>query len=214
MTIFFVTAHDDATNANRVMANYVCKPHDLQLYEISAVRSSLLNALTDGSHSTAFLMSHGKPYGIVGNDNIFAINENDGSTLANFKVFAWACWTGSRLGHYISLQGGIWWGYDCRVTAPDERPKFAKIMAPFFQTAKDNFGNGIDAHSILTILNQIQSKCIQALNDLDAIDAHLDEDGFSLYSCCNQFWERLSVWMVGMDMPFRHPAAPPPFIDL
>ncbi|MGE5471201.1 MAG: hypothetical protein ACM3X0_10435 [Bacteroidota bacterium] len=214
MTILFVTSHDEATQANHSMALRIEDNSDLRLYKHDAIRASLLNALQNQDDTTVFIMSHGRPVSVVDNMNSRAIDELDGPILSNYKIFAWACWTGATLGYKLAQSGTVWWGYDCPVTAPDERDPYASIMSNFFKTAKTLFVSANDYASVMQVLERIKNVCINAQYELDSIGADQDVDAFSIYSCCNQFWERLSVWLADHAVPCRHPLAPPAYIDI
>lgn len=215
MTIVFVASNDAATCANLAIAQTFSSEADWQLFGAAATRVGLHDALVAQEHDrTAFLMCHGNKWAVLDNDGAPAVEAADSAALINFKVFAWACHTGATLGYSLSQLGVTWWGYDCAITAPDGREPYSKIFSLVFGTTKALFPNGVDDLSVGGILEEIRVACEVALMTLDQANAHLDEDAFSLYSCCNQLWQRLSVWLAGQPVPCRHPLAPLAYIDI
>lgn len=213
MTILFVTAQDYQTQANLTIAQKIAANTDQPLFGASANRAMLLNLVLNPQHDrTVFSMSHGSRTAVIGHDDSPALHEGDGNALYGFSVFAWACHTGATLGHSLAQAGVTWWGYDCAVTAPDSRIQFQDIFANVFGVVKCKFVSGVDVNSVNNALMDIQLACDTALKELDSCQAFNDVDAFSLYSCCNQLWRSLSVWLAGSKDPCRHPDAPPAFI--
>lgn len=213
--ILFVTAYDAATTANFELALLLKDPQDHALLGISAIKENLFDAISVVNPSGGiFMMSHGRPEFIKGNDDLPALSEHQGPLVSGRKVFAWACWTGVRMGHYISKAGCDWWGYDCAITAPDERPKFATIQAKFFKLAKQSYVTVKNSNEILPIINSLKIECEKAIELLYMAGAENDIEAFSIFSTCNQFWERLVVWHPTSDEHFRHPSAPRVLLQL
>lgn len=213
MTIFFVVANDPQTRANLAVAQKISSNTDVALFGESAIREKLHAAL-DVHDRTIFSMSHGRTTSIVDNDGHPALEEGDGNLLAGFRVFAWACHTGANLGKKLSEADVIWWGYECPVTAPDDRDQFIDLFADILGTAKNSFISGLDTQSIHDTIEKIKQACDKALIMLDELEAYNDLEAFSLYSCCNQLWQRLLVWIPKYSDPLKHPNAPPAYIDL
>lgn len=215
MTIVFVTAHDPQTAANLAIAQLIGSPSDLNILGANATRANLLQMLGAAvGPQSLFCMSHGSRDALLDDVRMGALQATDAELLETCKVFAWACNTGARLGHVVSQAGGIWWGYDCPITAPDDRPKFIQIFVGIFSAIKGSFAACEDEASVDALLLHIKSLCDAALAALDKMGAQNDLDAFSLYSCCNQIWSRLSVWLAHRPDPCRHPKAPLPFIEL
>ena len=214
MTVIFVTAHDVATQSNLIVAQNMSATADLSLFAQDATRAQLYGSLNPQTDRTIFVMTHGGKNAVFDNNCMPAIDAADGDALSGYKIFAWACHTGASLGFSMAQQGVTWWGYDCAVTAPDGRASFAGIFAQIFATAKSQFPKGIDPSSIAAVLEEIRLACEVALLQFDQLGAQDDDESFSLYSCCNQLWQRLSVWLSGQNKPNRHVLAPPAYIDI
>ncbi|AEF90623.1 hypothetical protein DelCs14_3631 [Delftia sp. Cs1-4] len=215
MTIVFVTAHDPQTEANLSIARLITAPDDLNIFGEDATRANLIQILSTAAGSRPlFCMSHGSRDAVLDDVHVGALQAKDARLLESRKVFAWACHTGARLGHSVGQSGGIWWGYDCAITAPDNRVKYAKIFATIFSEIKESFAACENEESAYALIQRIRELCEAALEALDKMGAKYDEDSFSLYSCCNQIWSRLSVWLAHQTNPCRHPMAPSPFIEL
>ncbi|MFH7040776.1 hypothetical protein ABT392_00410 [Paucibacter sp. JuS9] len=210
MTIVFVTAHDTQTAANLAIAQLIASPGDINIFGANATRANLLQTLASAiGPQSLFCMSHGSRDALLDDVRMGALQANDAELLGTCKVFAWACNTGARLGHVVAQAGGIWWGYDCPITAPDDRPMYTPIFAGIFAAIKTAFAACEDEASVAALLLHIQGLCEAALAALDQMGAQHDFDSFSIYSCCNQIWSRLSVWLAHQPNPSRHPMAPP-----
>lgn len=215
MTILFVTAQDPQTQANLTIAKKIVISTDQSLFGALAIRTALLNAMLNLQHDrTIFSMSHGSKLAVIGHDNTPALEAGDSGALNGFSVFAWACHTGATLGHSFSKAGVTWWGYECAVTAPDDRVQFQDVFAQLFSVAKSEFVSGVDVPSVARALVAVHVACEVAVTQLDALEADKDDYAFSLYSCCNQLWRNLSVWLAGCQAPCRHPLAPPVYIEI
>jgi len=212
--LLFVTAYDPATTANLKMAFRFPKHQDHRLLGKKASRDNLLNAIATINPQAIFMMSHGQLHVIRDNSDGAALSVSDTQIMNGRTVFAWACWTGSQLGYVLSNAGANWWGYDCAVTAPDERPKYARIQANFFKLGKRLFDTAKRPQDVPAILESLKQECSKVLASLDQAGAANDLEAFSIYSTCNQFWERLLVWHSHTNVPIRHPVAPPPYISI
>jgi hypothetical protein len=212
--LLFVTAYDPPTDANLNMAMRFSKHHDHRLLGKAATRQNLLVAIATLHPQAIFMMSHGRLHEIKDNNEISALHSGDGSILNGRTVFAWACWTGAQLGYDLSQAGANWWGYDCKITAPDDRKKYARIQANFFKLCKQLYATAKTKQDVLAILDRLELECKKSLASLDQAGAGHDVDAFSIYSTCNQFWERLLVWQAGTVGHIRHPSAPSVYIDI
>ena len=212
--LFFVPAHDEATNANFSLVGALNAPGDVLLHGESATRDALQGAIATAEVKALFAMAHGKKNALLDNNRHDAIQRGDAASLSGFQVFAWACHTGAGLGHHVAQAGATWWGYDCAVTAPDDRAVYSSIQRRALEVAKTEFRSGIDAISIHTVLGNIRVACLDAIDALDGLHAFEDEDCFALYSFCNQVWQRLSVWVGADAVPHRHPGGPAPYIEI
>lgn len=215
MTVFFVASHDEATHANLAVAQQIDATTDRILFGADATRAGLHEALTlEPNDRTAFLMGHGSKDALYDSHEAVAVQATDSPIFQNCRVFAWACFTGARLGHTMAQNAVTWWGYDCAVTAPDGRPQFAEVFAEIFEVVKRQFSDAMDAQSVHMVIEQIRVACESAAEKLDELQANYDAEAFALYSCCRQIWQRLSVWLTGYQAPLRHDFAPPAYIDI
>ena len=216
MTICFVTDHDPPTFSNLSIAKKVVSAGDLSLFGASATRLKLheMNA-AEAPERAIFAMGHGGRDALFDNFGMPALHAADVSTFEGRRIFAFACHTSTRLGHEMAKGGVTWWGYDCAVTAPDERASYAAVYIRLFKCVKTSFPSGVDESTVNRVLVKIQKACLRASEQLDKLGANDDDDATSLYSCCDQVWKRLSVWLMGSCMqPITHPSAPPPYIDI
>lgn len=216
MSIFFVTDHDAATKCNHAVAMKMTAVSEVRLFSDQATAETLrLELANHGNDKTAFLMSHGRPTHIVGNDNEVALEQSDLAQLAQWNIFAWACWTSCRLGYHLAQQDVIWWGYDCAITAPDPRPKYIDVYVDLFNFVKDGFFKASTSEDILEFIHRIKDEVDLAVQKLDVLTQNdPPETILSLYSCCEQLWKALRVWLDKAEQPVRHPFAPEPYLEL
>jgi len=216
MSILFAINHDEPTKANFLMAQRIANQQDTTLFGPQATRNALLSAIKSSNSKELFLMSHGSKDGPLDENKKEFITRSDAGALAGAKVFAWACRTGIRIGHEMAAQGIIWWGYDAAVTAPDERERYAGVIANVFMLAKNNFHQCSTRRSVEVLLSKIREECESALKELDRLIEEDDDETeiLSILSTCAQFWQRLSVWIGNDQKPLRHPLAPPAYIDI
>lgn len=216
MILFFVSAHDGPTKSNLVVANKIASAEDVKLFAQNATRANLHASLVGPTqHQAVFAMAHGSKPAVYDNQGEAAIHSGDASSFLGSTVFAWACYTGVQLGNSMAQGGVTWWGYDSAITAPDDRPEYLEIYCALFRQVKDTFATGTDKASVDAVLEGIRIACIRAVKELDALGAPDDPDAMSLYSCCNQTWERLSVWLgTNSNAPLRHSLAPSPYFEI
>lgn len=215
MTIFFVSSHDEQTLANLVIAQAIANDGDVKVFDVNATRAGLFQALDEHPEDKIiFSMSHGSKLAVIDNNWSPALHRGDGARVAGYKIFAWACLTGATVGYDLAQTGTTWWGYECAVNAPDDRPEFAPIHAEVIAEAKARFIAGVDVETVKQILHDIKVRCQDAIRALDAAGA-MEANGFAtLYFFCNQFWQRLSVWLPGAQEPLRHPDAPIAYYEI
>lgn len=215
MTLLFVPACDSPTKANLAVAHKVRRSSDVDLFGHLATQAELRSAILGNQQNRSLLlMSHGSKDAVWDNNKAPAVTIAEHGILEAYTVFAWACHTGSRLGYELAQRGVTWWGYDCAVTAPESQEPFLDIHSKIFREITDRFQSGIDETTVHIVLERIKVTCEMACELLDSVMADTHTDAFSLYSCCNQIWQRLSVWLAGHGEPCRHPMAPPAYIDL
>jgi hypothetical protein len=216
MSIFFVTDHDVATKCNYSVALMMDSAADQKLMGPDASAEALRLELSNHRGvKTAFLMSHGKPTHIVDNFSRSALEISDSAMLDQWRIFAWACWTSCKLGYHIGNQGVIWWGYDCKITAPDIRPEYVDLYVGLFNFVKSGFAQASTSDDVLDFINDLKNEVDLVVQELDVLTRNEPPHTIlSLYSCCEQLWKALRVWMNGAQEPLLHPYAPVPYIDI
>lgn len=210
MKIFFVSSGDSATDANLNIAHKITLAEDITIFADAAIRTNLHQLIEahDGE-KILFSMTHGSNDSIsdtVGND---ALNRSDVAICDGYQIFAWACHTGRALGSHYAQNGATWWGYDCAITAPDDRNEFIDIFSNLIRDIKSTFANGIDQQSVLLALENIKAACHTAEAELYTIGAQNDQYAMSLFCCCRQTWQHLRVWLSGSANSISHPNAVP-----
>lgn len=209
--LIFVTAYDEATKANLVIAENIIEKDDTALFKSKATRAELYQLLSQPQSACfIFAMSHGNKEALLDNNQSQAITVNDAAHFSRKAVFAWACYTGTSLGWYMAQAQGIWWGYDCAVTAPDADPLYEPIFRRIFQKIKSDFPQVTNAQQVQGMLDTLKDLCDQAADELD----HLDMPPLGLYSCCRQIWGNLRVWLPSKNEPEKHPEAPSAHIEI
>ncbi|EPL09852.1 hypothetical protein [Pseudomonas sp. CF150] len=211
--IFFVTAYDEATRANHAIARRMIIDSDINLLEFDAVRFNLKANLCS-SEGAIFSMAHGRTIAVIDNNGEYALHEADASLLVGFKVFAWGCHTSTTLGYKMSRSDVVWWGYDCAVTAPDDRIQYIDVFVRVFDSIKKLFVKGVNKLSVLDILEQIRILCVAAEEEFNILIEDDSCESFAVFSCCNNIWRQLLVWLPALSAPLRHPLAPAPYIEL
>lgn len=209
MTIFFVSSSDAATQANHNIALQMLEENDLTLFAANATRARLhFECQSNPPQKHIFAMGHGSPAAVLDSNGEAALSEADAMNLTNYKIFCWACFTAKTLGGTFAAHGSTWWGYDCAITAPDDRPLFSVVFRDLLMLLKQNFPSGIDQISVGNVFDAIKAACFGAEARLEELGASDDSDAMSLYSCCNQMWQHLCVWLAGQEEPIVHPDAP------
>ena len=215
MTIGFIAGGDPALDANLAVAQPLLEIFGCSAIGNRATRTALLELLEEYPDEVSiFSMSHGSLSHIVGADKSHVITQYDFQTLNDFRVFAWACLTGARLGYLLSRHNTVWWGYDCAVTAPDGRPEYAPIFRRIFSEIINIFPPVASIDAGKNAIIAIKALCEDAAQHLDETDAGNDENAFALYACTRQIWSRLSLWIPGQPGPIRHPFAASAYVDL
>lgn len=209
MTIFFVSSTDPATQANHAIALEMLVQSDVALFEAEATRARLHSEFQIAPpDNLIFAMSHGSPEALWDANGEAALSAADAANLQGYKIFCWACHTARELGQSFAAHGSTWWGYDCAITAPDARPPYAIVFRDLLLNLKQSFPTGIDSASVVAVLTAIRNACVDAETRLEELGASDDDDAMSIYSCCNQMWQHLRVWVAGHGQPMIHPDAP------
>ncbi len=209
MTIFFVSSTDPATQANHSIALEMLAQSDLALFAADATRARLHSEFQSVSpDNLIFAMSHGSPDALWDANGEQALSVADAMNLQGYKIFCWACHTAKELGQSFAAHGSTWWGYDCAITAPDTRQPYSTIFRDLLLYLKQGFPTGVDSASVGAVFAAIKNACVDAETQLEILGASDDVDAMSIYSCCNQIWQHLCVWLAGQGQPMIHPDAP------
>lgn len=209
MTIFFVCSTDPATQANHAIALQMLVQSDVALFAADATRARLHSEFqTNSPNNLIFAMSHGSPTALWDANGEEALSAADAANLQGYKIFCWACHTGKELGRSFATHGSTWWGYDCAITAPDARPPYSTVFRDILLSLKQSFPTGVDAATVATVFTAVKTACVDAETRLEELGASDDDDAMSIYSCCNQIWQHLCVWLAGQGQPIVHPDAP------
>lgn len=219
MKILFITAYDEQTKSNLIIADQIKAEDDTLLFEINATRENLHKAILNSNCNSILVMCHGDIDVIKDNFKNYAINIADEKNFTNKFFYVWACNTAKELGKKVANNDNVWWGYDCPVTAPTIDSIFLVFFVEIFKEIKLNFSNGINKNDIINILDLIKIKCEWAENEFDFIinGGVIDSDGLdiiSLYSCSRNIWANLCVWYMRDVDPIKHPEAPKGFIEI
>lgn len=209
MTIFFVSSTDPATQANHAIALQMREQSDLILFAADATRARLHSEFQNNTlNNLIFAMSHGSPHAVLDSNGEPALSASDAVNLHGYKIFCWACHTAKGLGETFAAHGSTWWGYDCAITAPDERAPYSTVFRDLLLGLKQAFPTGVDPVSVADVFTAIKDACIDAETRLEELGASDDNDAMSIYSCSNQIWQHLSVWLAGQGQPITHHEAP------
>ncbi|MBB4192210.1 hypothetical protein GGE45_004397 [Rhizobium aethiopicum] len=209
MTIFFVSSTDPATQANHAIALQMLEQNDVTLFAADATRARLHSEFQAAPEDNlVFAMSHGSPNALWDSNGEEALSADDAANLQGYNIFCWACHTAKELGQSFAAYGSTWWGYDCAITAPDPRPPYSTVFRDILLNLKQSFPAGVDAASVAAVFATTRAACVDAETRLEEIGASDDDDAMSIYSCCNQIWQHLCVWLAGQGQPIFHPDAP------
>lgn len=204
--IEFVTAYDDATQANLSVASGFLSKR--AFVKEAATCANLLTALQERPFESLVVWSHGNHDGPKAQDGRPALPAQVLSTVKPRRAWAWACHTGTRFGERVSRLGWTWWGFTGAVTAPDtDDPRMVKLLAGAFEAALDAFESGQTPSSVTAALVWLQVKLETIQEELDALEANL-----VCYKFILELWNRARVWFPGRDAPTAHPEATPPLL--
>ncbi|MBY5367823.1 hypothetical protein [Rhizobium leguminosarum] len=209
MTIFFVTLTDEPTRANHAVALSMVEQGDVTLFAANATRFRLHSEVQRNGHDRKiFAMSHGSEDTVVDAAGNAALSTADATQLIGYKIFSLACLTGRALGRDFAANGSTWWGYDTVINAPDERSPYSGVFSELLLVLKRNFPNAVDALTTAQVLAIIKDACTEAMKRLHELGASQDRHAMAMYSCCNEIWQHLCVWLAGESTPILHPDVP------
>lgn len=209
MTIFFVPSRDSQTASNHAVALHMVAQGDVPIFADHATRARLHSELqANPSDKHIFAMSHGSPTAVEDTNEEEALTTADAVLLQGYRVFSWACLTANELGKVFAANNSVWWGYDCSITAPDERDPYLIVFRDALLSLKNFFATGVDPASASAVLERARAEALRAEQRLHALGASDDVEAMALFSCCNQMWQHLRVWLPGHAQMIAHPEAP------
>lgn len=199
--IVFITAHDEPTNDNLLVAGHLGAHAIIGLLGPDAIRANVLDALQAHPYSPFMAFSHGQPESIRGNDDQPALMIADTHLLGNRESFAFACHTAHVLGPNVSAQGGTWFGYtgpvNCLPADPDGIHHFSDI-ADFVAQRFPGCNSANDARAFVKDISDLTEQ------KHDAIVAS-GTYTFEMLHALRDISRRLRIWLPGAAGPIRHP---------
>jgi hypothetical protein len=158
-------------------------------------------------------MSHGRRNVLLGHQDEAALTGEDAPALGARPVFAYACQTAGALGEAAAKVGSAWWGYTGAVTAPESSPELLPVFVAIFSYIRDAFPKALLPEELEAVLSRIAELCHEAEYQVDIlVEKGWGPDAGAAYLCLLHIWQRLRVWMPGLDSPKMHPLAPPPYL--
>ena len=216
--IFFVPGYDAPTHANltiarelfgsALMGSWACMP----LLKDQATRQALFVAL-DRTGWPLFAMSHGSSDQLFAQDGDIALAEGDVAKLGCRPVYAFACYTASRLGQEAAQLGTTWWGYTGIIQSPVAEAPFSALFTEIFGYLAAVFAPAQTTVERLCVLEELAQMCQAAQEEVDRhASEQPDLDVQEAHLCLLQLWDRLRVWTPGAQQPEKHPAAQHPLL--
>lgn len=196
--IVFITAQDDATNDNFLVANYLTSLASAALCGPDAVRSPLLDALHGNNSTPLIAFSHGRASALVGHDNEIGLGVADVALLSSRYTYAHACHTGERFGQAVSVAGGIWFGFSGPVNALPADPDSIEIFRGIIDFIIEKFPSCNSVALANSFLNEL---------------ADLTDRGFDYLSgtasmeqlhALRDISRRLRIWLPDVGTPIKH----------
>jgi hypothetical protein len=204
--IAFITAYDDATNANYNVVQPIIPETTLLLGSSSANRENLWHHLPH--FSTLFAMSHGNSDTLWDNENNAAINLADVALLTNKKAFVFACYTANDLGRQMRANSNIYWGYTGSIAAPTDEMATIPLFQSIFQYVIAHFSICESKPQIDNMLQNLKNLCDSTANEFDNLYAEGADINLMAYNCLNDIWTRLRVNHFDFAEAIKHPEAP------
>lgn len=216
--IVFVPAYDEATQSNFNLAQTFKFPSNfIILLEKQATRDNLLDFLKE-TDSPLFAMSHGDTNILRAQDSQIALSIDDAFILEKRSAYIFACHTAVELGESVAKQGGIWWGYSDAINCYVDEPFSLQLFADTFLLIYENFPQAQTQAEVQDLLEKIRQQCEEIQDQLNyQFYDNLAEDisisqMFGVITTFIHIWQRLRVWLPGLNQPEKHSHAPPPIL--
>jgi len=203
--IEFITDHDEATRANRIVYGPTA---DAALLGPDASRPRL-TALLGARSDPVVALSHGDHRGPMDQAGEPAFDATTLATAPARPVWVWACHTGTRFGQQAAQNGWTWWGYTGAVSAPGAGEDELPILRGAFAVAVAAFkrgGSPAAAEEAVVALEVAVRRIQEALDELGG-GASQESYLFLLH-----LWDRLRVWFPGAGAHVNHPRASKPLL--
>lgn len=201
--IVFITAHDEPTKDNLVVAGHLAAGAGFALCEADAVRANVINALEAAPAVPFLALAHGRPDQIRGHDGQPAISIADVDLLSSRENFALACYTATTLGPGVAAAGGTWFGYagpvNCLPADVDTRKHFVAI-ADF---VADRFPGCTTQESAEAFIEDLDTLTSEAFFEIESSDLETFEPLHAL----RDLTRRLRIWLPGAMVAVKHAEA-------
>lgn len=208
--IFFVPAYDPSTKANLTIAKLITKPYFVILFDKKATKEELKAALSKADLAL-FAMSHGAPDGLKAQNGNIAMSTKDVHLIGERTVYAFACHTAAELGKCAANKGTIWWGYSDTISCAIDSPALSSIFTDIFIFIRDNFEISTSPEKRQVMLEELKKKCEEAQKEIDFIDSQTEiTEIIEVNRTLLHIWDRLRIWIPGIQHPEQHPQASPP----
>ncbi|HBL10355.1 MAG TPA: hypothetical protein DD379_02885 [Cyanobacteria bacterium UBA11162] len=204
--IVFVPAYDLSTKANLTIAKLITTSDCITIFETKATRTELIAALSESNSFPLFAMSHGVREALKGQKGEIALSDKDANLLNKRTVYAFACHTAVQLGKAAADAGSIWWGYSDIISCAIDAPTVTEIFTQIFTFILDNFPTAMSPMQIQTMLETLRQMCEKAADQVDLIDFETEfYDIAEVQMTLLHIWDRLRIWIPGVEDPERHP---------
>lgn len=207
MTIIFSTSYDDATQANCRIAEKIQEKENFKfpLFGINAVREKLHDIIkTPPSRRELIIMSHGSQTSVQDNNKKSALEIKDSKSINSFRIFALACKTSNEIGRHFAIEGTLWCGYNCSVTAPPSTSDYDHIISESLLKIFKISLRINDENSASTALEEIKEICTSLEEQIYQENGHTSTEAFSIFLLCKQLWANLEILLPNSTDPIRH----------
>ncbi|MEQ9357524.1 hypothetical protein [Coleofasciculus chthonoplastes] len=212
--IVFVPAYDPSTEANIAIAKLIITEDCVTFFEKKATRQELIAVLSKANLLPVFAMCHGVRNALKGHKGEVALscdNIHDLQLLSQRTVYAFACHTATELGRSAADIGAIWWGYSDTISCAIDSSSVIPIFTEIFIFIRDNFQRATSSQDRQRVIEQLKQMCEQAEAQVDQIDAQTEiTDITEVYMTLRHIWDRLRIWVPGIQVPEQHPDASSP----
>lgn len=202
--ILFAPAYDEPTRCTFLLAHELVPDATQPLLGADASRAKLHHALASSSDPLVAL-AHGSADHLRGQDGEPVLTVFDARSISPRAVFAYACHTGTQLGHAMSRTGNTWWGYSGAVAAPPEEATKSGVVTPVFRFLVEGFLHLRDEVPHPEFFARLKALCERATHYLDDRAESGESVDAGTYLCLLHMWDRLRVWNPGASRPAYHP---------